>query len=97
MACGDLDCQECPECVEIRARARSVVQPVVRAWHPSSEAPDSDRTVLIHCIGEEYDRDPLHLWLGYWIDFDWFTADGMVIDEGDVTHWMDLPEHPAGI
>jgi hypothetical protein len=59
-------------------------------WHPASEKPDSDITVLLTLIN---DNEPT--WPGYWDDGEgrWCTAEGMPIElPTRVLSWADMPE-----
>lgn len=59
-------------------------------WHPASEPPDDDITVLLH--------HPSHsepVWLGYRNDGRWMNVDGWEIESSDVTHWAHLPVGPT--
>lgn len=58
-------------------------------WHPASELPDSDLTVLVHHPDED---EPVGM--GYHDGQTWRAADAMRVN---VTHWMPIPEPPTAL
>lgn len=52
----------------------------------TTRLPDDDNVVLVAADGE--------VWVGYLDAGQWRDLDGMPL--GQVTHWCDLPEAPAG-
>ena len=54
-------------------------------WHPATEPPDDDQTVMIHSTR----MDP-PVWVGYTSAGQWFTTEGSSVR--DVTHWAEMPE-----
>lgn len=59
-------------------------------WIPAAERlPDDEMTVLFAAKGL---NEPV--WLGYHLNGGWYTADGLSISPGCVTHWADMPAGP---
>ena len=56
------------------------------AWNDASVPPSDERLVLYCWQGE--------VWLGFYDADGWNDLDGMLLAEGTVTHWMELPEPP---
>jgi len=62
----------------------------VKTWFSVEMAmPDSDLTVMIHAPATE---NPI--WIGYHDGECWREISGDAFGEGEVTHWMDLPNPP---
>lgn len=53
------------------------------------QLPDDEFTVLFAANGL---NEPV--WLGYHLSSGWYTADGLAINPGCVTHWADMPAGP---
>ena len=62
----------------------------VKSWYSVKiSMPDSDQTVMIHAPATD---NPV--WMGYHDGECWREISGDAFGEGEVTHWMDLPNPP---
>jgi hypothetical protein len=69
-------------------------KPAFGRWMPIQNPPDEGRWVLV--FDAQYRRERIAKLESDWLGGSWTTDEGSWMSTDQVSHWMPLPEPPAG-